>query len=80
MLFRSRTFASTVPIINMVNLYFQPDAQLTVQDRMVLDVLQKDYDRFQEKSTAAQVGASQVDSAAPKGNRIGDEHIICPVF
>ncbi|KAF2681213.1 hypothetical protein K458DRAFT_310035 [Lentithecium fluviatile CBS 122367] len=35
----------------MVNLYFQPDAQLTAQDRMVLDILQKDYERHQNKDS-----------------------------
>lgn len=62
----------------MVNLYFQPDAQLTVQDRMVLDILQKDYERFQGKPTAAapeiaddkahkQEIPERIDSASPEG-------------
>ncbi|KAF2641744.1 fatty acid desaturas-like protein [Massarina eburnea CBS 473.64] len=45
----------------MVNLYFQPDAQLTVQDRMVLDILHKDYDR-QKSNTLPKEGADSVDS------------------
>jgi hypothetical protein len=43
----------------MVNLYFQPDAQLTVPDRMVLDVLQKDYERHQKKPSVEAVETSE---------------------
>ncbi|KAF2790549.1 hypothetical protein K505DRAFT_340326 [Melanomma pulvis-pyrius CBS 109.77] len=42
----------------MVNLYFQPDAQLTVPDRMVLDILQKDYEHQQAKPAAASTETS----------------------
>ncbi|KAF2746391.1 fatty acid desaturase [Sporormia fimetaria CBS 119925] len=34
----------------MVNLCLQPDAALTPQDRMVLDVLQNDYNRYERES------------------------------
>lgn len=43
----------------MVNLYFQPDAALTPQDRMVLDVLQKDYNRYEKETSTAQLDASE---------------------
>lgn len=61
----------------MVNLYFQPDAQLTAQDRMVLDILQKDYKRHQardgngqaepEDSDEPGVKHTRFDSASPEG-------------
>jgi hypothetical protein len=75
----SGTFANLPNVLvidlTMVNLYFQPDAQLTAQDRLVLDVLQKDsahywHGKLQEVSSA--VGVSRVkqprfDSISPEG-------------
>ena len=61
----------------MVNLYFQPDAQLTTQDRMVLDILQKDNERHQkniangeqapEDSEESGKKHTRFDSASPEG-------------
>ncbi|ORY04668.1 hypothetical protein BCR34DRAFT_491359 [Clohesyomyces aquaticus] len=62
----------------MVNLYFAPDAQLTPPDRMVLDVLTKDYDRFQAKNGAPAKEASKprYDSASPEdANELQEESI-----
>jgi hypothetical protein len=68
-----------------VNLYFQPDAQLTTQDRMVLDILQKDYERHQNAGPARkpretssdeeeeeEIKHTRFDSASPEGMRILD--------
>ena len=48
----------------MVNLYFQPDAQLTDADRMVLDILQNDYEqqRSKQASAAPEVSEDSDDS------------------
>lgn len=64
----------------MVNLYFQPDAQLTAQDRMVLDILQKDYDRHKhsngqreqtpEDSDDSGEKHTRFDSASPEGSSL----------
>jgi len=73
----------------MVNLYFQPDAQLTTQDRMVLDILQKDYERQQNAGTARKpreassdeddedVKHTRFDSASPEG-RLSLPLLNCP--
>jgi hypothetical protein len=53
----------------MVNLYFQPDAQLTTQDRMVLDILQKDYERHQNKDSQPQESLSDSDDSDVKHTR-----------
>ncbi|KAF2702736.1 hypothetical protein K504DRAFT_464883 [Pleomassaria siparia CBS 279.74] len=54
----------------MVNLYFQPDAQLTVPDRMVLDILQKDYEDQQKQPTSSTTEASEdSDDSAVKHTR-----------
>ena len=64
----------------MVNLYFQPDAQLTTQDRMVLEILQKDNERHQkihaskhqasEDSDDSGEKHTRFDSASPEGTPI----------
>ena len=48
----------------MVNLYFSPDDQLTLADRLTLDVLEKDYEHFKGKNTASQsdVATCETDS------------------
>lgn len=57
----------------MVNLYFQPDAQLTTQDRMVLDILRKDSDRHggkqQDSEDSSDSGKkhTRFESASPEG-------------
>jgi hypothetical protein len=55
----------------MVNLYFAPDAQLTVPDRMVLDALQKDYELFQgkEKRNPGAIDAEDSDDSGAKHPR-----------
>lgn len=53
----------------MVNLYFQPDAQLTPQDRIVLDLLQKDYQRHQHASRPPREPASDSDDSGVKHTR-----------
>lgn len=53
----------------MVNLYFQPHAQLTVQDRMVLDVLHKDYERFQKPAAADHEASDDSDDSTVKHTR-----------
>jgi len=53
----------------MVNLYFQPDAQLTPQDRMVLDILQKDYERHKNASSTTQQVAEDSDDSTTKHTR-----------
>ncbi|OAG10590.1 uncharacterized protein CC84DRAFT_1172974 [Paraphaeosphaeria sporulosa] len=53
----------------MVNLYFQPDAQLTPQDRMVLDILQKDYDRHKKASGNEQQPSEDPDDFGQKQAR-----------
>lgn len=56
----------------MVNLYFQPDAQLTTQDRMVLDILRKDSDRHggkqQDSEDSSDSGKkhTRFESASPE--------------
>ena len=71
----------------MVNLYFQPDAQLTTQDRMVLDILQKDNERHQKHRGNKQQAAegsdesgekhTRFDSASPEGMPLSTH---CPDF
>lgn len=54
----------------MVNLYFQPDAQMTVPDRMVMDILQKEYEQHKEPSGLKRESSSDsVDSAPVKHTR-----------
>lgn len=53
----------------MVNLYFQPDAQLTTQDRMVLDILQKDNERHQRNKSNKQQAAEESDDSGTKHTR-----------
>lgn len=53
----------------MVNLYFQPDAQLTTQDRMVLDILQKDNERHQKHRGNKQQAAEESDESGEKHTR-----------
>ena len=53
----------------MVNLYFQPDAQLTTQDRMVLDILQKDNERHQKSS--GNEASEDSDDSGKKHTRLG---------
>ncbi|KAF2658532.1 fatty acid desaturas-like protein [Lophiostoma macrostomum CBS 122681] len=53
----------------MVNLYFAPDAQLTVQDRMVLDALQNDYSRFQKNGVSQVETGEDSDDLAAKQTR-----------
>jgi hypothetical protein len=53
----------------MVNLYFAPDAQLTKQDRMVLDVLEKNYKRYQKKPIALREGSEDSDDSGVKHTR-----------
>jgi hypothetical protein len=71
----------------MVNLYFAPDAQLTAQDRLVLDVLQKDYERHQNKHTQSKPEASddsvdsdvkhtRYDSASPEDAQEAEEQVV----
>ncbi|KAF2476684.1 uncharacterized protein BDR25DRAFT_339611 [Lindgomyces ingoldianus] len=51
----------------MVNLYFAPDAQLLHSDRLVLDVLTKDYNRYQAKhGSEAEKTKLRHDSASPE--------------
>ena len=64
----------------MVNLYFQPDAQLSPQDRIVLDILQKDYERHKKDNVKSQqasedsddsgVKHARFDSASPEGTSL----------
>lgn len=53
----------------MVNLYFQPDAQLTTQDRMVLDILQKDNERHQK--SVSNEASEDSDDSGKKHTRLG---------
>jgi hypothetical protein len=53
----------------MVNLYFQPDAQLTTQDRIVLDILQKDYDRHKKSNGSDQRPSEDAEDAGEKHTR-----------
>ncbi|ORY03236.1 fatty acid desaturas-like protein [Clohesyomyces aquaticus] len=52
----------------MVNLYFQPDAQLTAPDRMVLDVLQRE--SLQYSGRSLNVTSSAIDQPAAKLTRL----------
>ncbi|PVI00800.1 fatty acid desaturase [Periconia macrospinosa] len=49
----------------MVNLYFQPDAQMTVQDRMVLNILQKENDQHKASTGLKQENSGDSISDAP---------------
>ncbi|KAF2000171.1 fatty acid desaturase [Amniculicola lignicola CBS 123094] len=54
----------------MVNLYFAPDAQLTEADRMVMEVLHKDYEHYQKKH-----GTEPPPSKAPRNDSASPEDV-----
>jgi hypothetical protein len=71
------SFVQSIPLLDhcllhltMVNLYFQPDAQLTTPDRMVLDILKKDYEHQQKQpATSSPEASDDSDDSTVKRTR-----------